>query len=74
MVAQDWVGGQLAKTPTAEGWHWYNILGGQRVDFTASQFAVRPDHRDVPSDRADALTDTSPQQYRALSDAMRALS
>lgn len=73
LVAQDWLGGDVAKTPAGGDWHWYNMIDGQRFDFTADQFAARLDYRDAPSTRADALTDTSVEQYRALSDAVRAL-
>lgn len=32
-------GGEILKTFTAEGWHFYNRLNGLGFDFTASQFA-----------------------------------
>lgn len=58
------------KTTVAEGMHFYNWLDGQRVDLTSSQFAVLPDYRDLPSSRAEAAQDCSPEQYHELRTAL----
>lgn len=71
LVAQDFLGGDIAKTQVDGAWHYYNILGAQRWDFTASQFAKPLRYDDVPSSREDALTDTTSAQYQKLSEAIR---
>lgn len=69
LVAQDNFGGLIAKTRVADAWHFYNLIGGKRYDFTASQFAHAVGYDDTDSGRDDALTDTTEQQYLALSNA-----
>jgi len=66
LVVQDLFGGDILKTPTAQGTHFYNRVGGHRVDLTASQFDAPVAYEDRPASRAEALADTSPAQYDAL--------
>ena len=71
LVAMDLVGGTIAKTHVGDGWHFYNLIDGERFDFTASQFDSHVVYDDMPSGREDALTDTTEKQYRALTEAVR---
>lgn len=69
ILAQEKLGGDLLKTSVGGAWHWYNRIGGERYDFTANQFPAVPTYADLPSDRADALTDTTEPQIAALAKA-----
>jgi hypothetical protein len=69
LVAQVYLGGFIAKTRVADAWHFYNFIDGNRYDFTASQFGHAIGYDDTDSGRDDALTDTTEQQYIALSNA-----
>lgn len=66
LVANDLFGGEILKTMLPEGAHFYNRLGNARHDFTAGQFANSIMYDDLPSSRAEAMTDTNQQQYDAL--------
>ena len=70
LLAQDCLGGILAKTKVGQQWHWYNCIDGERFDFTASQFEKPIKYDDLPSDRSEALTDTTAKQYLALKQAL----
>lgn len=39
LVVNDFLGGEILKTKTPDGWHYYNKIDGIRCDFTESQFA-----------------------------------
>jgi hypothetical protein len=71
LVAQDHLGGTIAKTRIGGAWHFYNLVDHRPFDFTAGQFDQPVSYEDTPSSRDDALTDTALEQYRALSDAFR---
>lgn len=60
------LGGEILKTPTPDGMHFYNGLDGRRVDLTAAQFRTPPSYADLPSGPEEAMTDTSPAQLAAL--------
>jgi GNAT superfamily N-acetyltransferase len=47
-------------------WHFYNQIGARRWDLTMSQFETPIHYDDLPSTREEALSDTSPEQYRLL--------
>lgn len=67
LVVHDILGGEIKKTKLPDGWHFYNVINGERYDFTASQFeegAVV--YMDVPSDREEAYADTNELQYTYL--------
>ncbi len=66
ILVQELCGGDILKTRVGADWHFYNLLGGVRRDFTESQFDAPISYDDVPSHRADALADTSSEQYEAL--------
>ena len=59
-------GGEILKTDTPEGPHFYNRIDGVRRDFTASQFERPIHYQDLPSDEREALADSSPAQLAAL--------
>lgn len=71
LVVQDRFGGEIRKTPTEDGTHFYNYIDGQRYDLTAEQFEERPAYLDLPSDREEAFGDTNAEQYAALSERFR---
>lgn len=66
LVIHDLLGGQIVKTTAPEGWHFYNIVHGERLDFTAIQFEETLLYEDLPSSRKDAFTDTNASQYGEL--------
>jgi len=66
LVVQDVFGGQILKTRLQQLPHFYNLIDGCRFDFTSRQFADSIDYEDLPSDREEAMSDTDPEQYRAL--------
>lgn len=70
LVAQDLFGGDIVTTRTKGGTHFYNVIDGQRYDFTISQFDYEIAFDDTPSGRAEAFTDTTEQQYSALREAL----
>ena len=71
LAVQQLCGGEILKTPTAAGLHFYNLIGGARHDFTAEQFEIPPDYLDQPSSAEEALADTSAAQLEAMLDALR---
>jgi hypothetical protein len=76
LLLHDRYGAELLSTPTPWGPHFYNRLGGERLDLTAEQFAALgaavPPYRDRPADRDEAMADTTPAQYAALAAAFDA--
>lgn len=66
LVVQDLFGGEILKTQVPGGTHFYNGIGGERVDLTISQFAQSIAFDDTLSSRAEALADTSLEQYFLL--------
>ena len=68
---QHLLGGEILKTHTDGGTHFYNRIGGVTRDFTAAQFEAPPRHDDLPSNAEEALADTSEAQLAALLDALR---
>jgi len=66
LVAQHRFGGNILKTHTPGGTHFYNSIDGVRWDFTISQFDRPVPFEDLPSSRDEAMADTSPEQYAAL--------
>jgi len=62
----DICGGQILKTDTPGGWHFYNVVSGTRYDLTESQFGIPIHYDDSISDRAEALADTTPTRYALL--------
>ena len=66
LVVQDVLGGDILRTRTAGGTHFYNLVDGVRWDFTVSQFDRPIPFEDTPASRAEAMADTSSAQYDAL--------
>ena len=66
LVVYDFFGGDILKTRTPEGWHYYNRIGNKSVDFTQSQFALNPIYLDILSNREEAFSDTNMEQYSYL--------
>ncbi|MGY6710064.1 MAG: YunG family protein [Rhizobiaceae bacterium] len=66
LVVHDLMGGELLKTTTPQGIHYYNRIDGRRRDFTASQFTSPPDYEDLPATRDEIMAGTSNAQYEAL--------
>lgn len=75
LVVQDICGGEILKTRTPGGWHFYNRVDGVRYDLTDSQFETSPHYADLGSDAGEALADTSAERYallrRRVQDALR---
>lgn len=68
LVVQDILGGDIAKTDVDGAWHFYNLLNGERLDFSESQFSQPVPYSDLPSNRGEAFSDTSQEQYQILRD------
>lgn len=66
LVVHDLLGGKINKTALPNGWHFYNVVNGKRIDFTSSQFSEEIVYMDVPSNREEAFQDTNEDQYRYL--------
>lgn len=66
LVVQELLGGEIRKTTVGNGWHFYNIIGGDRFDFTEAQFEEELEYEDLPSEREEALLDTNHEQLRYL--------
>lgn len=48
----DFFGGEILKTHIRKGWHFYNRINGERIDFTRSEKSKSPDNirfEDLPS-------------------------
>ena len=67
LLCKDVLGGEILKTDVEGYWHLYNQNDGRRWDLTMSQFEPPIAYDDLPSTREEALSDTSPEQYRLLS-------
>lgn len=66
LVVNDLLGGEILKTYTLGGWHFYNRVFGQRLDFTKSQFFESISYDDLMTSREEAFLDTNIQQYSYL--------
>ncbi len=66
LVVQDILGGEIRKTFLKEGWHFYNVINGVRMDFTEEQFSYIIDYQDIDSNRTEAFHDTNDGQYSYL--------
>lgn len=66
LVVNDFFGGDILKTKTSEGWHYYNRIDSKCFDFTQSQFLEKPIYLDVLSNREEAFSDTNMEQYNYL--------
>lgn len=66
LVMQERYGGDILKTDIEGSWHYYNRIGGRRIDFTAPQFEHVPEYEDRLSSREEAWTDTNAAQVECL--------
>jgi SAM-dependent methyltransferase len=66
LVVQEMLGGDILKTNIDGAWHFYNRLGGRRVDFTTGQFVSPIGYDDIVSNRDEAFNETSASQYELL--------
>ncbi|WP_025719930.1 YunG family protein [Paenibacillus sp. 1-18] len=71
LVVQDRFGGDILKTWLDSGWHYYNRIGEDIIDFTRSQFSSLPQYQHAHSNREEAFSDTNAEQYAALSRRLR---
>ncbi|MFL0489857.1 hypothetical protein CN931_14130 [Bacillus sp. AFS054943] len=68
LVVQEIYGGKIKKTKIGEVWHFYNIIDGQRCDFTETQFNGKLNYMDVESNREEVFADTNEKQYDILNE------
>jgi hypothetical protein len=66
LVVHDYIGDSIMKTDVNGAWHYYNFVNGCRYDFSMSQFETPIGYSDTPSNRSEALADTTPEQYELL--------
>jgi hypothetical protein len=67
LVLQDRFGGEILKSRIGPSWHFYNLVGGLRLDATAGQFPHAIHYLDLLSNREEAFADTTEAQYEELS-------
>lgn len=77
-VVHDLFGGEILRTRMPGLWHYYNRIGGQRMDLTDSQFtdpgarfAAPASYDDQPATRAEALAGIPDREYQTLRAALR---
>ncbi|MFB8426334.1 hypothetical protein ACFC4S_30405 [Priestia megaterium] len=66
LVVNDVLGGEIFKTPTPDGWHFYNKINNNYYDFTESQFPTKIEYLNKLSNREEAFTATNHSQYKYL--------
>ena len=66
LAVQRLCGGDIVKTETPGGTHFYNRIGRATHDLTRSQFHSPIRYDDAPSSAEEALADTTPAQLEAL--------
>ena len=66
LLVHDAFGGDILKTPLAEGDHFYNRIDGERLDFTSSQFAEPIAYADIVTNREDAATGATNHELSTL--------
>jgi len=71
LVANDFLGGDIVKTRFRDIWHFYNIIEGDRMDFTKSQFSAPLEYSNIASNRDEAFSDTNASQYAYLKSAVQ---
>ena len=52
LLIHDFFGGEILKTPKKRGWHFYNRIDGERVDFAdpfAGKLSEETNFEDIPS-------------------------
>ena len=66
LAVQHVFGGDIVKTRTKGGTHFYNRIGGAYWDLAADQFSEPVPYENLESDRDEALRDTTPEKLRIL--------
>jgi hypothetical protein len=66
LAVQTIFGGEIVKTPTLGGTHFYNRIDGVHWDLTVEQFDAPVPFANLPSSRHEALADTTPARLAAL--------
>jgi hypothetical protein len=66
LIVNDYFGGDILKTKTPDGLHFYNRISEIAIDFTGSQFEEKPVYLDILSTREEAFSDTNTEQYSYL--------
>jgi len=66
LVVNDILGGEIFKTWLDEGWHFYNVIDGERRDFTEEQFTYALEYQDLCSSKEETFQDTNDAQYSYL--------
>jgi hypothetical protein len=66
LAVQTMFGGDIVKTPTVGGTHFYNHVDGVYWDLTVEQFDAPIPFANLPSSRDEALADSSPAKLEAL--------
>jgi hypothetical protein len=66
LLIHELFGGDLLKTPLPAGDHFYNRIGGNSYDFTASQFEQPIAYMDIATDPADAEQGATRDQLAEL--------
>ena len=62
----DVFGGEILKTRKKKGWHFYNRINGERVDFTKSKmnkFSQQNSFEDLPSSTDEVHNYFEPEEY-----------
>jgi hypothetical protein len=71
LVIQDAFSGDILKTKVNMEWHYYNLIEGDRVDFTGLQFPDQIYYADQKCNRIEAVLDTDLEQFLYLSTEFR---
>ena len=66
LLVHELFGGELLKTRLPEGDHFYNRIGGQRHDFTDSQFSQPISYSDTLTTRSEAERGATGSEVAAL--------
>ena len=66
LAVQHFFGGDIVKTRTKGGTHFYNRIGGAYWDLAADQFSEPVPYENLASDQDEALRDTTPEKLRIL--------
>jgi hypothetical protein len=66
LLLHDIFGGEILKTHIRRGWHFYNRIEGERIDFTRSEtgnFPVDTGLEDIPSSSVETLSSVEQIDY-----------
>jgi hypothetical protein len=69
LMIYDIFGGEILKTHKNQGWHFYNRIDGERIDFTSSEKdipAINDHFEDLPSDPSETYNYFEDEEYSSL--------